>query len=208
MVLEKPGAAMTQATGRQRGQPGYNALVAQIQDSDPTVRRRGVHDLAEHPAAAAQLLRLLATEPDNCVRAALKIALARIGGDVVVAGMLDLLRSRDPVQRKLAIDVLKQSPGRVGVHMEALLLDPDSDVRIFAINVLEALCHPKLESSLIRVIAQDAHVNVVSTALEMISDFGTEAALPALERVVARFPVYPYIAFVTAAARRRIAGAA
>jgi HEAT repeat protein len=207
MALKKPSTAMTQSPDRRRYARDYPGLLDQIQDSDAMVRRWGVRDLAEHPAAAQELVRLIETERDNSVRAALCFALAKIGGEVVVSGMVNLLRSDDPGLRNTAIEILKQLPDSVGPHMEALLADPDSDVRIFAVNVLEALCHPKVETWLIKVVEQDAHVNVVSTALDLISEVGTEAALPALDSLARRFADYPYIAFATAAAKRRIASA-
>jgi HEAT repeat protein len=207
MALKKPNSALNTGTDRRNYPRDYEGLLAQIQDADPMVRRWGVRDLAEHPQAGAHLVRLLETESDNSVRAALSFALSKIGNEVVVAGMVNLLRSDDPSLRNMAIEILKQLPDHVAPHMEALLVDPDADVRIFAVNVLEALCHPQVENWLIKVMQQDAHVNVVSTALDLISEVGSDAALPALAELAARFPDYPYIAFATAAAKRRIASA-
>ena len=101
---------------------------------------------------------------------------------------------------------MKQLPAEVAPIMRGLLTDSDSDVRIFAVNVLESLRHEDVEAWLIEVINNDPHVNVCATAVDLFSEIGTEAALEPLEQLKARFPDEPYIEFAVNLALKRIRG--
>ena len=88
--------------------------------------------------------------------------------------------------------------------MHGMLKDTDSDVRIFAVNILESLRHPQVESWLIEVIESDPHVNVCATAVDLLGEVGSSAAREALVRLKGRFPEEPYVQFAADLALRRI----
>ena len=90
----------------------------------------------------------------------------------VVAGLLPLLGSEDANLRNGAIEALQQMPDEVAPHVEAMLADPDSDVRILAVNVLSALPHPMVPEWLRRVVTTDPHVNVCAAALDALAEVG------------------------------------
>ena len=69
--------------------------------------------------------------------------------------------------------------------LRSLLADPDPDVRIFVVNILDSERHPEVESWLIEVIERDAHVNVCATAVDLLCEVGTEAAIDPLVRLKA-----------------------
>jgi HEAT repeat protein len=167
-------------------------------------RQTAILALAEHTISAPVLCQRLEVEDDTACREGLAMALIKIGGPVVVSSLLPYLKSDDAVLRNIVIDILKELPADVAPHMESLLVDPDSDVRIFVINVLEALRHPNVESWLIAVIRIDSHVNVVATALDLLSEVGTESSLSALQGISARFPDEPFISFAATKALERI----
>jgi HEAT repeat protein len=178
-----------------------------LSSDDVSERRWAARDLAQYADTAAHALcQRLEAEPDRATREAIAISLTKIGGDNVVTGLLPLLRSEDAALRNGVIDILKELPGDVAPHMEALLDDPSPDVRIFVVNVLEALRHPKVEDWLIAVISMDPHVNVVASALDLLGEVGTESALPALGRVLKRFPDEPFISFAVNNAVKCIGG--
>jgi HEAT repeat protein len=179
-------------------------LLDQLQDPQASVRRWAARDLALHPEAAVALCRRLEAELDNPTREAIAVALIAIGGGTVVTELLPLLRSDDPALRNFVIDILKELPTEVAPQMEALLAAPDTDARIFTVNVLETLRHPKVEEWLIAVVVADPHVNVVGAALNVLCEIGTEAALPALASVVQRFAGEDFIAFAAGHAVIRI----
>ncbi len=179
-------------------------LIAQMNDLESAVRRWAARDLGSHPAAAAALGARLVVEADSSVRSALFSSLARLGGDDVVTAVLPLLRSEDPELRNGAIEVLSSLPDAVAPHIDALLRDGDSDVRIFTVNLLGDLHHARLVAWLEHVLLQDATVNVVGAALEVLAEVGTTGSLPALRAVALRFPEDAFISFAVDLAIERI----
>ncbi|CAO3356354.1 HEAT repeat domain-containing protein [Azospirillum melinis] len=187
---------------------GEDDLPARLASPSASLRRAAVHALAETGGddAARTLCGRLAVETDGAVREAIFLALAAIGGDAAVAGLLPLLSDEDPAMRNGAIETLQQLPQPVAPRMEALLADPDSDVRIFAVNVAGNLRHPDVERWMLSVLEDDQHVNVVAAAIDTLAEVGTEAACDDLERVVQRFPGDAFLAFTQRTALRRIRG--
>jgi hypothetical protein len=181
------------------------ALVAQLGDADPEARRWAARDLAEHPSARAALLARLEREPAHPVREAILSTLLKFGGPEVVRGLLPFLRGEDAALRGGVLEVLQQLPAEVAVFMSGLLADPDSDVRIFAVDLACRLPHPDVPGWLLRVLREEPHVNVVAAALEGVAALGLDDAADALARVKERFGGDPYVEFlVDAAARERV----
>jgi HEAT repeat protein len=172
-----------------------DGLVAQLSDADAAVRRWAARDLASHPQAAAAVCARLGVEADASVRAVLFSAAAALAGPVVVQAMVQLLRSEDPGLRNGAIEVLASAPEAVAPYIDRLLLDADSDVRIFTVNLLGDLRHPQVLRWLAQVLHTDSEVNVVGAALEVLAEVGSSASLPALQAARQRFADDPYIAF-------------
>jgi len=184
-----------------RDRPG---LLEKLYDPDATVRRWAARDLIEFPDSAILLVARLKIEPDLSVREVILTTLSRLGDSAAIMGLVDCLRSEDVVLRNEVIEAMKQLPDGVAPIMEGLLADTDPDVRIFAVNVLESLRHPEVETWLIEVIEKDAHVNVCATAVDLLGEVGTSAAQVALTRLKSRFPDEPYIQFAADLALNRI----
>ena len=182
-------------------------LLEQLQDPDPAVRRWAARDLAIHPHAVPAMCAHLAKESDHAVREVALTTLSVLGGADVVAGLIPFLRSEDANLRNGAIEVLSELPDEVAPHIEALLSDPDADVRIFTLNILNALSHPRVGKWLAQVLRQDAHVNVVAAALEAIAEAGTPDTLPAIDLARQRFADDPFIGFAADLAQQRIESA-
>ena len=209
MALKKPQSVEPHPDNTRSRISDLPGLLLQLGSEDVNERRWAARDLAQHACTAAvqALCQRLEPEPDRAMREAIAISLAKIGGTEVVSGLLPLLRSDDAALRCSVIDVLKELPKDVAPQMEALLDDPNPDVRIFVVNVLETLRHPKVEDWLIAVIRMDPNINVVATALDLLGEVGTESALPALDTVLKRFPGEPFIAFAVNHAIQCICGA-
>jgi HEAT repeat protein len=182
-------------------------LVAQLGDADPSVRRWAARDLAAHPKAAAALCARLADESDASVRAVLFSSVTHLGGSDVVQAMVQLLRSEDAGLRNGAIEVLASLPDAVAPHIDRLLHDADGDVRIFTVNLLGDLRHPKVPQWLSQVLEHDPAVNVVGAALEVLSEVGLPETLPALHAAKKRFAGDDYIGFAVDLAVGRIESA-
>jgi HEAT repeat protein len=180
------------------------SLALQLADDNAMARRWAARDLLACPNASGPLVDRLKQETDVSVREVILTTLTRIGDDLAVAGLVECLRSEDAALRNEAIDAMKQLPDEVAPLMRGLLDDTDPDVRIFAVNILESLCHPDVESWLIDVIEHDAHVNVCATAVDLLGEVGTVASKEALLRLKGRFASEPFVQFAADIALRRI----
>lgn len=179
-------------------------LLLDLEDTDPAKRRWAARDLLGCSNVSAQLVARLKTEPDLSVREVMLTSLTRIGDKHAVNGLVDCLRSEDAALRNEAIEAMQSLPQAVGPLMQGLLKDADSDLRIFAVNILESLRHPDVETWLIEVLESDAHVNVCATAVDLLAEVGTSAARNALLALKERFRDEPYIHFAADLSLRRI----
>ena len=184
----------------------FVGLVKGLSDPDPTVRRWCARDLAVFSEASKHLVEQLKKEEDKSVKEVIVTTLIRIGNKEAVQGLIECLRSDDAHLRNASIEALKHLPHKVSPVMEQLLKDKDPDIRIFAINILESLKDERVEDWLIYVIENDPHINVCGTALDLLTEVGTEKALPSIAKVKERFN-NPYINYVADIAVRRIRGA-
>jgi HEAT repeat protein len=192
------------ADARKQGRDCAN-LVAELENTDPKARRWAARDLTDCPDASATLVNRLQREDDISVREVILTTLTALGDEIAVEGLVDCLRSEDAGLRNEAIEAMKQLPDEVALIMRALLADTSPDVRIFAVNILESLRHPEVESWLISVIEQDPHLNVCATAVDLLGEVGSAAAEAPLLRLKARYADEPYIQFAADLALKRIA---
>lgn len=206
MAFIKKQSAQSVALDERKQSRDCASLVAELDHADPTARRWAARDLIDCPEASGALVRRLQQEEDGSVRDVILTTLTGLRDDVAVAGLVACLRSEDAALRNEAIEAMKQLPDEVAPIMRGLLADPDPDVRIFTVNVLESLRHPEVESWLIAVIDHDTHLNVCATAVDLLGEVGTTAAVESLQRLRARYDDEPYIRFATDLALKRITG--
>lgn len=204
MAFIKKGAHLASPDEERLQSRDYAGLIYQLDDANPAVRRWAARDLLAHPQATTKLVARLQLEDDRSVREVILTSLTRLGDEIAVAGMVGWLRSEDAQMRNEAIEAMKELPDEVAPIMGTLLTDADSDVRIMAVNILESLCHPKVEDWLIEVIDNDQVVNVCGTAVDLLGEVGTCAAHDSLARLKQRFSTEPYIQFAADLALKRI----
>ncbi len=185
----------------------FEGLVRQLSSNDPEVRTWAARDLADFKESAEPLSSRLEEETNPNVREAILTSLAVVGGDEAVRALIKCLRSDDAALRNGAIEAMKNLPDSVAQVMSKLLSDPDSDIRIFAIDILESLKHPDVEKWLIDVLETEDHVNVCAGAVNLLGEIGSEKALPSLMKVKDRFRDVHYIKFAVDVAVKRIKGA-
>jgi HEAT repeat protein len=181
-----------------------DGLLRQLEDADRERRRWAARDLATHPSAATALGRRLEREADPSVRQALFTSLAGIAGPDTVEALVPLLRSDDPGLRNGALEALAAMPDDVAPRVDQLLRDADPDVRIFTVNLVGELRHPRVRHWLIEVMRSDASVNVVSAAVEAMAEAGEPQDVPALQAVARRFGDDPFVAFAVDMAVERV----
>jgi HEAT repeat protein len=185
----------------------YLALLENLKSSHEMTRRWAARDLSAYPNAAEALLQQLSQETDRAVSEAIFVSLTQIGNQVAVNGLISCLRSEIVNMRNDAIEAMKLMPDAVAPMMQGLLQDSDPDIRIFAVNILESLRHPKVETWLIDVITKDPHLNVCATALDLLAEVGSQQAIEPLLQLKKRFSDEPFIQFAIDIALTRIQGA-
>jgi HEAT repeat protein len=180
------------------------SLQDKLNDASAEVRRWAARDLVDCPGSSAALVARLGEEQNTSVREVILTTLTRLGDSVAVAGLVQCMRSEDAGLRNEAIEAMKQLPDAVAPIMRDLLADASSDLRIFAVNILESLRHPDVELWLREVIERDAHVNVCATAVDLLGEVGSKDALESLKLLKLRFAGEPYIQFAADIAIKRI----
>jgi len=204
MTLIKKLASHGSNLDERQHERDLDGLIAQLSHPDPAPRRWAARDLVNFPHASAALVTRLRCEDDLSVREIILTSLARLGDLTAVNGLVACLRSEDAQMRNEAIESMKALPLEMAPMMGTLLTDEDPDVRILALNILEALPHPKVEGWLIEVIKYDPAVNVCGAAVDLLAEVGSAAAHDALRRLKHRFADEPYIQFAADLALQRI----
>ncbi|MBV5310920.1 HEAT repeat domain-containing protein [Chromatium okenii] len=205
MALTKAALQPTTTDDERQHSRDQAGLLLALADPSSLVRRWAARDLLAYPNASAALVERLLIETEPSVIEVILTTLTRIGDECAVVGLIRCLRTENAMLRNAAIEAMKLLPDEVAPLMGRLLNDADPDVRIFAVDVLESLRHPQVESWLIRVITEDAHLNVCGAAVDLLGEVGSECARPALLALKQRFIDEPYIQFAADLALTRIA---
>ena len=181
-------------------------LLADLAAAEPSVRRAAARDLAVHPEAAMDMCDRLGIEFSPSVRAVLFTTLIHLQSSAVAARLAAFLRSEDAPLRNAAVEALQEMPEAVAPHVQELLADDDSDVRIFAVNILATLCHPRTPEWLAGVVRSDPHINVCAAAVDGLAEVGGPEVLTDIEKLRRRFEGNAFMEFAIDAAMRRIRG--
>jgi HEAT repeat protein len=202
MPLIRPAASAQNATPQET----LELRIDQLPESKIDERRRAARNLSHDPDAIPTIAGRLECEPDPRVRDALFGSLVDIGGPEAAESLARFLRSDDAGLRGGAIEGLKRlESDSVGV-LDALMSDPDTDVRILAIEVIRAwpceLAVPRLR----RVFEQEPHVNVCAAAVDVATEVGSAELLTALDGLRSRFAGEPFLVFAVDIACDRIHG--
>jgi HEAT repeat protein len=204
LVKRRSGAdAGAERAARPRG---MEECLGELAAPDADRRRAAARELAGFPGAAAPLCRHLGAEPDATVREAALTSLILINSDEVAGGLVPYFSSEDAALRNGAVEALQQMPEVAGPYVRSLLHDADSDVRIFAVDVLQALCHKEAPRWLCEALEAETHINVCATAVDRLAEIGTPDMIPALRAVARRFKDEPFMGFAVETAISRIEG--
>lgn len=204
MGLRRPaGEPLHQVVERQHSRDAHG-LLAQLRGGSADERRWAARDMAALPETVGALAQRLQEEREPCVREALFTALAHIGGAAAVDAVLPLLRSDEAPLRNGAIEVLGRLADVTATRVDALLHDTDPDVRIFTVNLLGELQHPRVVPWLLQVLREEPEVNVVAAAIEVLTEVGEPAHAAPLREATQRFADDPFISFAADIAAMRI----
>jgi HEAT repeat protein len=204
MALIKHIPSARESSPERKRERDCAGLYRSLNDERAEARRWAARDLADCPGSSAALVARLVLENDAAVREVILTTLTRLGDSVAVTGLVHCMRSEDAALRNEAIEAMKLLPDAVAPIMRELLSDADSDLRIFAVNILESLKHPDVELWLREVIERDPQINVCATAVDLLGEVGSAAALNSLQRLKVRFAGQAYIQFAADLAIKRI----
>jgi HEAT repeat protein len=133
-------------------------------------------------------------------------SLIRLQTPAIAGRLTRHLRSDDTALRNGAIEALQEMADSIAPHLRGLLNDPDSDVRIFAVNILGALRLADAPNLLAEVIRGETHINVCAAAIDALAEIGDFGVIPDLEALRTRFAADAFMAFAIDTAIRRIQG--
>ncbi|MGA2890067.1 MAG: HEAT repeat domain-containing protein [Terracidiphilus sp.] len=204
MGLVKQKIIQLAERGKRNDERECGELAAALEGGNAAGRRQAAREIIRCLGAAKTLVSRLKREEDLSVREVILNTLLGLNDPSAVSGLVDCLRSEDAALRNEVIEAFKKMGSEVDPVLHSLLADSDADVRIFVVNILDSQRHPEAESWLIKVIEQDSHVNVCATAVDLLCEVASEAAVDPLLRLKARFQSEPYIQFAADLALKRI----
>lgn len=204
MALVKAGGFTPRL--QQVSSPTVVELLTQLTAESASQRRIAATELAKFSNVSAALIQQLWRESEREVREAIFVTLTEIADEAALEGLICCLRSEDVQLRNDAIEAMQSMPTSVGPVMHKLLHDENPDIRIFAVNILESLKHPDVEAWLIEVITADTHINVCATAVDLLTEVGTQKAAAPLKQLLNKFPDEPFFHFAVELALKRILG--
>ncbi len=182
---------------------GQHGAAAALRSASAQARWRAARKLAEFADAVPELARQLSEEPDERVREAILTSLAQINTAESFDAILGYLRVDDAALRTAALDALKLMPDVVGLRLDALLQDPDTDVRVLACDLARVAAPALAQKSLAKVLATEPEINVCAAAIELLAEIGTPEIVPDLQRCADRFGT-PFLHFSVRMAKDQI----
>ncbi len=182
---------------------GQQGAAAALRSASAQARWQAARRLAEFADAVPELARQLSEEPDDRVREAILTSLTHIHTAESFDAILGYLRVDDAALRTAALDALKLMPDAVGLRLDALLQDPDTDVRVLACDLARVAPPDLAQKSLAKVLATEPEINVCAAAIELLAEIGTPEILPELERCADRFGT-PFLHFSVRMAKDQI----
>lgn len=194
-----------------RSEPDNNALGSgqdsrpdDLTDPSPDIRWTAARAAANQPGAVPALAQALAHESNARVLEAIFTALARIASPESVLAVLPYVRSDKANLRTCALDALRAMPVRTQPHLQQLLSDPDSDVRLLACDLAREMTGPEAPRLLCALIETESEPNVCAAAVEVLSEIGDADSIVSLTRCAARFSDNPFLTFAIETATKRL----
>jgi hypothetical protein len=182
----------------------FAQLVNQLASVDPRERRWAARDLQAFSDSAPALLAALEVEADLNVSEAIFTSLQKLPNSTTVNGLLTLLNSDSAFIRNSVIEVLQSMPELVDKHIDTLLHHDDSDIRIFALDILQQLAHSSAPKWLQHVLVNETHINVLATAVDRITELGDDGFCESLQALKVRYAEEEYLTFAIDIALARL----
>lgn len=122
-----------------------------------------------------------------------------------IEAVMELLKVHNAYIRNLGITILQDYGDAIKYYIVKFLIGDDSDLRIFAINVLGDVNFAESREMLVELLERETEINVAMTAVDYMAEIGEEADIPLLESLKERFNDF-YVTFAVDNAVRSIRG--
>ncbi len=188
-------------------------VLADYRQGDARCRREKAKVLREFSGAHHELLALLVAENESVVRDALLNSLASMAQKEpqnlqgILVNVVDMLRHAEASLRTQIIRFVTGFPEAIGEFIPLLLADPNGNIRLYTLDIMQTLAHPKVPEWLKRVIEHETEANVVISAIDRSVEAGCRDILDVLPGVAARFPDVEMMPFAIKIATERLEGA-
>ncbi|MDQ8200265.1 HEAT repeat domain-containing protein [Pelagicoccus enzymogenes] len=158
--------------------------ITDLNSDDEATRIYAAEDIGfeNDPSGIAPLVARLAIETQRSVQESLLLAIERIEAEEAIAALVDCLRMDDAFCRNEAVMILQRRKEAALPALEALLDDPDPDIRKFSLDAVAGWGHEELASFYRRAL-EDDNVNVVITAVEYVGQHRLTLFKQDLERL-------------------------
>jgi len=156
-----------------------------LKSDDNEIVRDGAFKAGEHNCVeAVDLLAGLLQTNHLGIQEAADSSLRKIGGKETVRAVLPYLRSDEAPVRNLAMDILREVGSQDLPSLIALIHDEDTDIRIFAADILGSTDNVLAVEPLCDALLKDPEVNVRYQAAVSLGELGKPEASPCLNKAI------------------------
>ena len=172
------------------------ALYCFRESDDNDVKNHALSEIVQFEKGSIALVSLLDEEKDHSILDMIGMHLVSIKSkDAPIDEILELLNSDNAYIRNLVITILRDYGDMIKYHIVKYLLSKDSDLRIFAINVLGDVTFSESREMMIELLEDEKDLNVAMTAVDYFGEIGEEEDIPLLESLKERFKHEFYVVF-------------
>ncbi|MBU1658997.1 HEAT repeat domain-containing protein [bacterium] len=115
--------------------------------------------------------------------------------DVPIEALMNLLKLKNAYIRNLAMSTLSYFGTAMKEHLFTFLKGNDSNLRIYAINILGDVNFPESRKMLTQLLQKEENLNVSMTAVDYLREIGELEDIPLLESLKKRFSGDVYAEF-------------
>ena len=172
------------------------ALCCFRKSDDNDLKNHALSEMVKFDGVGKVWVSLLEEEKDHSMLDIIGMHLVSLDSkNAPIDEILELLNSCDAYVRNLAITVLRDYGDSIKYYIVKYLIGDDSDLRIFAINVLGDVSFSESREMMIELLESEKDLNVAMTAVDYLGEVGEEADIPLLESLKERFESDFYVVF-------------
>lgn len=203
-LVKAPSGAAAPGGTPAKTTPSRDGVLADLNADSPDIRRVAARACRAFPDAIALIAERLEVEEDTRVVEVLVLNLVAIGGPAAAAALAPLLRSDRAGCRFAAAEALADMGPDALPFFDALIRDPDPQVRIMAAEIARGRAGGAAVQTLEHLLATEEDINVCCAFIDVLAEIGTVETAAALAAVLARIPDNPFLRFSVETALSRL----